>query len=84
MYAFKYEEYLIASSDIAKARSLVNERTLYNASTILYKTYNVTINILLELCGTDQWKANLSDFGSANIAQNIYIEMYIFNPITLY
>ena len=55
MHAFKCEEYLIASSDIAKARSLVNEQTLYNASTILYETYNVTINILFELCGTDQY-----------------------------
>ena len=34
MHAFKYEEYLIAPSDIAKARSLVIERTLYNIKDI--------------------------------------------------
>ena len=35
MHAFKCEEYLIAPSDVAKARSLlVNERTLYHVSNI--------------------------------------------------
>ena len=35
MHAFKYEEYLIAPSDVAKARSLlVNERTLFHISDV--------------------------------------------------
>ena len=35
MHSFKHEEYLIAPSDVTKARSLlVNERTLYNISDV--------------------------------------------------
>lgn len=55
------------SRDIALA---LNYLHLWKPYPILHRDVS-SPNVLLEPCGTDQWKAKLSDYGSANIIQNI-------------